>query len=99
MPLVLIIIGIVLIIAAARDKASDLFTLVGGEFTGPNNFLQWILAFLLIGALGYIPKLRPLSVAFLTLVIVAIFVRKGSGFFSNLSTAVNGATSPSSTKI
>lgn len=89
MPVALLFGGAVLLIAAVRDTQDDLFGLVLDDITGPNNFVEWALAILLIGALGYIPKLKPLSTALVALVLVGIFFRKGVGFFSQLTAAAN----------
>lgn len=89
MPIALLFAGGLMVIAAVRDKQGDLFTLVKGDLTGPNNFVQWALAILLVGAIGFIPKLKPFSTALVALVLVAIFLRKGTGFFAQLSAAAN----------
>lgn len=88
MSFALIIIGAVLLISAIRNTQGSLFTLIQGDFTAPNNFIFWTLSILLIGAVGYIPKLKSISVAFLTLVILVLLLTKGNpnsatgGFFS-----------------
>jgi hypothetical protein len=91
MPLALVIAGVLLLVSAVRDKQSDLVTLVKGDLlgTGSNDgtFIQWALALVMVGAIGYIPRLKPVSVALLALVLVGIFLRKGKGFFSQLSAA------------
>ena len=92
MPFALAIIGIVLLVAGVRNKQDDLFSLLKGDFTGPNNFIFWMLSILAIGALGYIPKLKPLSTAFLALVIVVLFLRKGTGFFAQATQVLQGTT-------
>lgn len=104
MPFALLIIGVFLLVAGVRDKQNDLFTLVKGDFSGPNNFVFWIVSILIIGAIGYIPKLKPLSTAFLVLVIVVLFLSKGSGapngliFFQNFAQGLQGTTGkPSAT--
>src|SRR3954454_18349239 len=94
MALALLFAGAVLLIAAVRNRQGDLFGLVQSDLTGSENFFQWALAIVVIGAIGYIPKLKSFSVALLALVLVSIFLRKGKGFFSQLATAVN-ATNPS----
>jgi hypothetical protein len=94
MPFVLLIAGIVLLIAAVRDSQCQLYGLIQGDFTGDNNFITWFLAILVIGAIGYVPKLKPVSDAFLILVIIVLFLRKGTGFFSQL-TAQTGLFSQS----
>jgi hypothetical protein len=85
MPFVLIVAGVVLLIAAVRGPSCGtvpchqlLFYLLAEDFTGPNNFIFWFLSIIVIGAIGYIPKLKPISDGFLVLVIVSLFVRKNS---------------------
>lgn len=98
MPFALMIAGFVLLIAAVRNTQDELFTLLKGDLTGPNNFIFWIVSILIIGAIGYIPKLKPLSVAFLTLVIIVLFLKRGNpqgiggGFFSQFSAALGSTT-------
>lgn len=81
MPFVLMLAGAVLIVAAVRNTQQQLFYLLALDFTGQNNFIYWFLSILVIGALGYIPKAKPLSDGFLILVILVLFLRKGTGFF------------------
>jgi hypothetical protein len=86
MPFALLTIGAVMLIVAVKGTQSDLATLVKKDFTGPasDNFLYWIVAIFVIGMVGYVEKLKPLSTAFLGLVIVVLFLRKGKGFFPQL---------------
>jgi hypothetical protein len=93
MPFALIIVGTVLLIASARNTLSNsqgtgLYQLLATDFTGQDNFIFWALAILLIGAIGYVPKLKPLSVAFMTLVIIVLVLRKGTGVFSQFVNAI-----------
>ncbi len=81
MPFVLIIAGVVLLIAAIRNTQQELFLLLAKDFTGPNNFIYWFLSILIIGAIGYVPRLKPVSDGFLILVILVLFLKKGNGFF------------------
>ena len=70
MPFVLLIIGLILITAGVRNTVSGsdgLFSLVQGDFTGQNNFIYWFLSIVVIGSIGYIPKLKGLSTAFLAI--------------------------------
>jgi len=108
MPFVLVTIGVILLVASIRNTQGQLFTLIGGDFTGTNNFIYWFVSILLIGAVGYIPKLKPFSVAFLTLVVMILFLTKGNpsgiggGFFSKFTQALgstqtaNVSSSPTS---
>lgn len=91
MPFVFLIIGIVLVIAGVRDKSADLYTLIKGDFTGANNYLYWMVSILIIGAIGYIEVLKPVSRAFMVLVIIVLFIsanKQGVGFFKQFQNAL-----------
>lgn len=84
MPFALLIVGIVLLVSAVRGTQGDLFTLVKGDFSGSNNYLYWVVSILIIGAVGYIDTLRPISRMFLVLVVVVLFLSHG-GVFQQLN--------------
>lgn len=88
MPFALIIVGLVLLISSLQGNQDTLFSLLKGDFIGQNNFIYWALSILVIGALGYVPNLRPLSRAFMVLVIVALFLKNGTGFFAQFQSAI-----------
>lgn len=88
MSLVLLFAGLLFIVAAVRGKQDDLFRLLKDDFTGSNNFIFWAAAIVLIGAIGYLPKLKGFSAALLALVLVGIALKKGTGFFDQLTAAV-----------
>jgi hypothetical protein len=102
MAFALLIIGAVLLISAVRntvDGPSGLFALVRNDFTGQANFIYWIAAILIIGAIGYIPKLKSLSVAMLGLVVLVLFLKKGDpttgvggGFFAQFVKGIGATT-------
>lgn len=52
------------------------------------NFVWWFISIAAIGAVGYSEKLRPLSNAFLTLIIVVLFI-DNRGFFTQFIAAIN----------
>lgn len=88
MPLALLLIGILFLTAAARgnkcngQQCSDmLFTTLKSDFTGPDNFIYWGIALFIIGAAGYYKPFKPLSNAFLLLVILVLFL-SNRGFFA-----------------
>ncbi len=107
MPFALLLIGIWLLVAGVRNTAGPasspgtLFSLVHGDLTGPDNFAYWFIAIILIGAIGYIPKLKPLSTAFLVLVVVVLFLKKGNtsgvggGFFQQFTAGIGVTDSAS----
>jgi hypothetical protein len=102
MPFALLLVGLVLLISGVKNTQDTLFATVKGDFVGQDNFIYWFVAILIIGAVGYIPKLKPISTAFLALVIVVLFLKKGSsnglggGFFAQATSAL-GSTSTATT--
>lgn len=92
MPFVLLAIGIIVFVSGVQGTQSDLWQLVKGDFTGKNSFLVWIAAIAIVGGLGYIKGLRPLSVAFMTLLLVVLFLAN-RGVIAQLQAFV---TNPSS---
>lgn len=87
MPFVIVAIGLVLLAAAYQGRQQELFSLIKQDFTGTPNFLTWIFVIGAIGALGYIPGLKPVSTAFLVLVIIVLFLSNGGFFQQFFSTA------------
>ena len=98
MAFVLIIVGLVLLASAVQGTTTTLFGLVKNDFVGTNNFIYWFSAILIIGAVGYIPKARPISIALLGLVLVVLFIKNdngstaGGGFFAEFTSALNTTT-------
>lgn len=96
MPFALAIIGVILVVVAVRNTQDDFSKLVIGDFSGPGNFFWWLAAILMIGAIGYIQKLKPISDGLLALVLVALLLTRGSpsfpggGFFAQLTNALKG---------
>lgn len=96
MPFVLLFFGLVLFIAGIKGTQGTLWELVKGDFTGSNSFLVWIAAIAVIGGIGYIPKLKPFSVAFMTLLLL-VLVLSNKGVFARLQSFVlNPISSPPS---
>lgn len=102
MPLALIFIGVLFLVAAVRgDKCNGqqcstvLFTTIKDDFTGPNNFIYWGLALFIIGAAGYYKPLKPLSNAFLGLVILVLFI-SNKGFFEKFMEQIKSTTAAQS---
>jgi len=87
MPLVLIFLGVLLIVAAYRGTQDDLFELLKGDFVGSQNFFYWIVSIFVVGAVGYIPRMKPISDAFLVLILLMLFIRNDS-FFSRFNEQV-----------
>jgi hypothetical protein len=98
-PFVLIIAGVVLLIAAVRNTQGLLFHLLQGDFVGPHNFVYWTISILIVGAIGYIPKAKPISDGFLILLIVVLFLTKGTGFFDAFQRQISATDSADSNSL
>lgn len=97
MALALLFIGVLFVVAAVRNQQSALLAQLEGDFSGSSNFLFWAAAIVLLGAIGYIPKLKPISVALLVLVLVSIALKKGTGFFAQLTQTLNASVTSGKT--
>lgn len=82
MPIALLLIGTIFLVAAVRGKQGELFSTLKDDFTGPNNFIYWALSLWVIMAVGYIKPLKPLSNAFLVLVVIVLFLKHDTFFGS-----------------
>lgn len=83
MPFAFLIIGALFVTAGIRGTDEQLFTLIKGDFSsqsGKPSFIGWLFAILLIGGLGYIELIKPVSRAFLFLILIILFLSNG-GFF------------------
>jgi hypothetical protein len=74
MPFLLFFVGLLLLVAAVRGKTDDLFEVAKDDFTGAGNYFVWVLAVALIVAVGSIDKVKPISNAFLWLVVIVILI-------------------------
>lgn len=83
MPYILLLFGAVMLVAGVRDKHVELWNLIRNDFTQPGGFLTWVAAIAVVGGMGYIPKLKPLSVAFMTLLLIVLVLSNG-GVFAQL---------------
>lgn len=95
MGIAFVITGLVLIVTGIQDTYAQLGTQLKGDMTGPKNFTYWVAAIGAVGALGYIPALKGFSTWFMALILVAIMLSKGQGFFSKFQSALaTGPTAP-----
>jgi len=96
MPLFLLILVILFLTASVRSETSDgtkpyklLLDTLKSDFTGPNNFFYWGIALWAIIAVGYFKPLKPVSDAFLALVIISLFFAN-KGFFYKFMQIMQG---------
>lgn len=98
MSFALLIIGITLVVAAVRNTQNTLITLLQTDFTGANNFWYWIVALLAVGAIGYVPKLKPLSDGLIVIILLALILTRANpkaprgGFFQQFTEALGTTT-------
>lgn len=100
MAFALLIIGIVLVTAAIRNTQDELIGLLGADFTGSGNFIYWVAALVIVGAVGYVERLKPVSDGLLVIIILALFLSKGNpkspggGFFQQFTQALGTTKTP-----
>lgn len=89
MPFALILAGIALILVGYQGTQTQFFGLLESDVP---KFAVWGVAIFIIGAIGYIPRAKDLSNAFLVLVILGLFI-SNAGFFAKFNSAIGiGAT-------
>lgn len=93
-----LLIGVILLVAAIRNSQADLFTALGTDVPG---FVVWGAALFAVGAIGYVPGLKPISRGLLALVLIVIILQNYqtilSGFQSVASEKPPATTAPAST--
>lgn len=92
MPIILLVSGIILILAAVHGKALDLFENVGKNFVGTTpqtSYILWAVAIFLIAAIGYWKAARPVVIAFLILIFVVMILENNSKALSAIQTLTN----------
>ena len=96
MPYALIIIALLLLSAAYNGTTQQLQALVVKDFTGTNNFIYWLGALSIVGAIGFYSPLEKISRGFLLLIIVVMVVENG-GVFQQLTSAIQNFQAPAAT--
>lgn len=96
MPFFLVFVGVLLVAAAVNNRHRELGDLWVSEFTGQGSFVNVVIVFFLLGALGAISGLRPLAVAFMGLVLLVMFLTHAGttesvNFISKLRTQLTGS--------
>lgn len=93
MPLFFLIIGILLVIVGINDRVDDLNTLLKEDFApsdGQPSFLLWVLIIGVIGLLGGIKSFKPVSNAFLVLLVVVVLLTN-KGFIAQFTNSIKQA--------
>lgn len=84
MLLVALFIGAILIVSAIRNSQGALFTALYEDVPG---FVTWAAAILAIGAVGFVPGLKPISRGLLALIIVVLVLRNYQGIIGGFQSA------------
>lgn len=93
MPYFLVAVGVVMIVTSLNNTYATLGSLLQSDFTGQGNFIYWVAAIVILGGIGYYAPAKPLSRAFLVLIIVTMLISNG-GFATNLINAINSGPAP-----
>lgn len=87
MPYALVIFGLVMVVTAAKGTHVALGNQLVKDFTGPGNFIYWVVAIIVIGAIGKTPQGEKLAKPFLVLVLSAMILAN-KGFFAQFMNAI-----------
>lgn len=89
MAYVLLFLGVLLVITGVRDTYSALGAQLLKDFSGSGSFLYWIVAIMLIGAIGYYAPAQKFSRTFLALLLI-VFVVAQKGLWAQLQATFAG---------
>lgn len=95
MPFVLLAVGILFLVVAVKGTQGDFYALLKSEIVGTNSFIPWIAAIIVLGLAGYIKPIRPITHAFLVLVILVMVLANGGKVFGQFNQAVANPVAPS----
>jgi hypothetical protein len=73
MPFFLAAIGAVMLAAAVNGKHRELGDLWKAQFSGSGSFINVAILFFIVGAVGAIAQLKPLAIAFMSLILLVMF--------------------------
>jgi len=91
-----LIIGAILIVAAIRNSQGALATALTTDAPG---YVIWAAAIVAVGAIGFVPDLKPISRGLLALIVLVIFLRNYQTIisgFETVDTSSTGSTSSTS---
>lgn len=92
MPFALLLFAALFITAGIKGCEDDLYDALKSDFTGDKNFFLWTVAVIFIVAVGNVKALRPVSNAFLGLVIIVVLIQNGTALFSNFIPQLQSGT-------
>lgn len=89
MILVALLIGAILVVAAIRGTQGTLFSALATDVPG---YVVWAAAIIALGAIGFVPELKPISRGLLILVIIVIVMRNYQTIIAGFQSAISGAS-------
>lgn len=102
MPLFALLIGAILVVASIRGTQGSLFSALGDDVPA---YVTWATAIIIIGSIGFIGPLKPISRGLLILILVVLVLRNYKTVvtgFTNATTAganLNGTAKPGTVSI
>ena len=93
MPIFLALVGIILIVAGVRGKETELLTLFADD---AKHFVSWALLIVVVGAMGFSQRLRPISTSFLVLIVIAFVIasyRQGNSIINGFNQLIEASKS------
>lgn len=94
MILVALLIGAILVVASIRGTQGVLFSALATDVPG---YVVWAAAIVALGAIGFVPELKPISRGLLILVVIVIVLRNYQQIIAGFQGSIKSAeTAPSS---
>lgn len=94
MPYAFLLIGLALAITAIEGTYKAFASELKTDLTGKDGFLVWALAIVMVGALGYIDSVRPVSNKLLWLVLIVLFLVHGGAWANLVDAFQKGPVTP-----
>ena len=82
MPFIALVIGSILVVAAIRDNHGTLFAALAVDIPA---YVTWGAAILAIGAIGFVPNLKPVSRALMTLILIVLILNNYQSILSDFT--------------
>lgn len=94
MPIGVFLAGLAMFISGMNDTQEEFMKLLGGDIIGEKSFVPWAASIALVGALGMYRPIRPVSDAFLGLILLQLALSSVDGI-----KAVGDAFTPGGAKV
>jgi hypothetical protein len=92
--LIALFIGVILVVVAIKGNGGSLFSALGQDVPA---FVVWGSAVVALGAIGFVPGLKPISRGLLALLIIVIILRDYQSIIAGLKGGIAGQTAAPAT--